>query len=76
MAKFAVSYIEIYRNTYIVEADTYEEAEEKLMEKAANCDFEMDFSDSFDHWDVEPSETFGKKEISDEYIDFFKKLPE
>lgn len=76
MAKFAVSYVETYKNTYIVEADTYEEAEEKLREKAEDCEIEMDFADSFDEWEVMPSETFGKKEISDEYIDFFKKLPE
>ena len=38
MAKFAVSYMEVYRNTYIVEAENYEEAEEKLrkLPKSAN----------------------------------------
>jgi len=29
MSKFAVSYMEVYKSTYIIEADTYEEAEEK-----------------------------------------------
>ena len=61
MAKFAVSYVEVYRNTYIVEAENYEEAEEKLREAAEEC--ELAEAEDFDHWDTEPSETFGHESI-------------
>ena len=63
MKKFAVSYVETYRTTYIVEAKSYEEAEQKLREKAEDCEIEIDLADDFDHWETEPSNTFGTKEI-------------
>lgn len=66
MAKYAVSYVEVYRNTYIVEADSYEEAEEKLRERAENCDIAIDLADNFDHWEIEPGESFGTREIADD----------
>lgn len=61
MAKFAVSYSEVYRKTYIVEAESWADAEEKLREVAE--DSGLDASDCFDHWDTEPSDTFGCKPI-------------
>ena len=61
MAKFAVSYVEVCRKTYIVEAENYEEAEEKLREVAEDCG--LDAANYFDHWDTEPSETFGHESI-------------
>ncbi len=76
MAKFAVSYVETYKNTYIVEADTYEEAEEKLIEKAEDCEIEMDFADSFDEWEVMPSETFGENDVSNKDVSYYQELPE
>ena len=76
MAKFAVSYIETYRNTYIVEAESYEEAEGKLREKAEDYEIEMDFAASFDHWDVEPSDVFGEKDVSNEDVSYYQELPE
>lgn len=63
MSKFAVSYMEVYKSTYIIEADTYEEAEEKLREKAEDCTLNIDLEYNFEHWDVTPSNTFGTKEI-------------
>lgn len=73
MAKFAVSYMEVYRNTYIVEAENYEEAEEKLREAAEEC--ELAEAEDFDHWDIEPSETFGCKSISENYdVSIFEAL--
>lgn len=76
MAKFAVSYVETYKNTYIVEADTYEEAEEKLREKAEDCEIEMDFADSFDEWEVMPSEIFGENDVSNKDVSYYQELPE
>lgn len=39
MKKFAVKYQEILSRTFIVEAESYEEAEEKVREKVENCVF-------------------------------------
>lgn len=50
MAKYAVMYEEIYYKTFIVEADTPEEAEEKMEYAAENIPINMD--DCFDHWEV------------------------
>ena len=36
MAKYAVTYIETYSKTYVVEAENYEEAEEKVVSVAEN----------------------------------------
>lgn len=75
MAKFAVSYVEVYRNTYIVEAESYEEAEEKLEKRAEDCEIHMDYADDFDSWKVEPSETFGCKPIPENLnVNFFNAL--
>lgn len=50
MAKYAVPYIEHSLKKYIVEADTPEEAEEKMEYAAENVPLDMD--DCFDHWEV------------------------
>lgn len=75
MAKFPVSYVEVYRKTYIVEAESYEEAEEKVEQKAEDCGIRVDYVDDFDHWEVEPSETFGCKPIPENYdVSIFEAL--
>ena len=75
MAKFAVSYTEVYRKTYIVEAESWEDAEEKLREVAE--DSGLDASDCFDHWDTEPSYIFGCKPIPENCnVNFFSVLGE
>ena len=77
MAKFAVSYVEIYRTTYVIEANSYEDAERKLREKAEDCEIEIDLADDFDHWKTEPSDTFGTKEIpQNRDVSFFNHLEE
>lgn len=50
MAKYAVEYTEIYRKVFLVEADSEEEAEEKMEYAAENIPLDMD--DCFDHWEV------------------------
>lgn len=77
MAKYAVSYVEIYRTTYIIEAESYEDAEEKLRQKVENCEIEIDLADDFDHWETEPSDTFGTKEIpKNRDVSFYNHLEE
>lgn len=75
MPKYAVSYVEIYRTTYIVEAESYKEAEEKVTEAAEN--YELDCGiENFDHWDVEPSERFGNREVPELEAKYYTELPE
>lgn len=50
MAKYAVTYEEVYQKTFIVEADSPEEAEEKMEYAAENIPLNMD--DCFDRWDI------------------------
>ena len=78
MKKFAVKYQKILSRTFIVEAESYEEAEEKVREKAENCEIEdTNVIENFDHWDVEPSDTFGTKAIPvDRDVSFFEHLEE
>ena len=55
MAKFTFQYIETYKKTYVVEADTYDEAEEKMEQAAESGDVNTG-CDDFDHWDVMPGD--------------------
>lgn len=50
MTKYAVTYEEVYQKTFIVEADSPEEAEEKMEYAAENITLDMD--DAFDHWNI------------------------
>ena len=50
MAKFKVNYTETYIKTFIVEANTPEEAEEKMEYAAENLPINID--DCFDRWEV------------------------
>lgn len=75
MPKFAVSYVETYRTTYIVEANSYEEAEEKVTEAAENYKLDCEI-ENFDHWDVEPSERFGNREVPESEAKYYTELPE
>lgn len=75
MAKFAVTYTEIYRTTYIVEAENWDEAAEKVGDMAENTPL-IDTADDFDHWDVLPSDTFGTEVVPEGETDYFRELPE
>ena len=50
MAKYAVTYEEVYQKTFIVEADSPEKAEEKMEYAAENIPINMD--DCFYRWEV------------------------
>ena len=47
-----------------------------MREKAEDCEIEMDFADSFDEWEVMPSETFGENDVSNKDVSYYQELPE
>ena len=60
MAKYVINYTETYSKTFIVEADTPEEAEEK-MEYAAEY-LPLGMGSHFHHWDIGAARVATKKE--------------
>ena len=69
MAKFKVNYTETYIKTFIVEANTPEEAEEKMEYAAENLPINID--DCFDHWEVGIATIATEREM-----DLYDPLPE
>lgn len=61
MAKYAVTYEEVYQKTFIVEADSPEEAEEKMEYAAENVPLDMD--DYFDHWNIETARKASRTDL-------------
>lgn len=53
MAKYRVNYTEQFTHIYIVEANSKEEAEEKMAHAAENVEGLIDTCTDFDHWDFE-----------------------
>lgn len=70
MSKYAVEYVETYRKTYLIEADSYDEAVEKMEDVAENVENLMDLADDFDHWEVLPT-AHGEKPIPEEEQCFY-----
>lgn len=70
MAKFKVNYTETFTRTYIIEADTEEEAQEK-MENAAENIPNLTSDRDFDFWDIEV-----EREANTDDLEQFDKLPE
>lgn len=70
MAKFKVNYTEIFTRTYIIEADTKEEAQKK-MENAAENIPGLTTDRDFDYWDIEV-----EREANIEDLEHFDKLSE
>ena len=62
MNKYAIRYCEILAKTIIAEADTYEEAEEKVQAAVDDCRIVLDMED-YDECEIRPSLTFGKQAI-------------
>lgn len=60
MAKYVITYEEVYQKTFIVEADSPEEAEEKMEYAAENLPLHMD--GYFDHWDMGSARVATKEE--------------
>lgn len=74
--KFAVDYVETCRSTYIVEADSYEEAEEKLNDMASGYGLpSCDTTEDFEGFEIYPSGIYGTKPIPEnEDISMFRVL--
>lgn len=74
--KYAVEYAEVYRKIFLVEADSPEEAEEKMEYVAENIPIDMD--DCFDHWDIAVITNVTKEEklARKKGVHYFDHLPE
>lgn len=70
MGKFKFDYTETYTHTYIVEAESLEEAQKK-MENAAENISRLITDRDFDHWDVSAG-----TEASADNLENFDQLPE
>lgn len=70
MAKFKVNYTETFTRTYIIEADTEEEAQEK-MENAAENIPNLTSDRDFDYWDIEV-----EREVNADDMERFDRLSE
>lgn len=70
MAKFKVNYTETYTKTFVVEADSAEEAQEKMEYAAENISGLIDTAEDFDYWDVEV-----EREVSDKESEEHDELP-
>ena len=70
MAKFKVNYTETFTRTYIIEADTEEEAQGK-MENAAENIPNLTSDRDFDYWDIEV-----EREANADDMERFDRLPE
>ena len=71
MAKYVVTYTEVYQRRYIVEVDSQEEAQEKLEFAAENVNGLLDAICDFDHWSAE-----AEREASAYDMELFDELPE
>lgn len=66
---FKMTYMETYSKAYVIEAESREEAEEKAMTLAEECEIPVDMSDDFDHWDVEIG-----REVTEDEAWYYDKL--
>lgn len=74
MNKYAVRYCEILARTVIVEADTYEEAEETVQADVYDGRIVLDAED-YSECEIKPSLTYGKRAIPDgEDISYYEYL--
>lgn len=69
MAKYKVNYTEIFRRSFIVEAESEEEAQEKMEYAAENIGGLVDV-DHFDHW-----ETSVEREANENDLKWYDELP-
>lgn len=75
MAKYAVEYVEKYRKIYLVEADSYDDAVEKMEDAAENVGNLIDLADDFDYWEV-LSTLRGENPVPEEEQCFYDTLKE
>lgn len=71
MAKYVVAYTEVYKRRYVVEANSEEEAQEKLEFASENVNGLLDAIGDFDHWNAEV-----EREASMYDLECFDRLPE
>ena len=71
MAKYKVNYTEQYTHVYIIDANSREEAEEKMAYAAENLGDLVDTCTDFDYWDVE-----AEREADGDDLECFDTLPE
>lgn len=70
MAKlFKVTYTETYIKSYVIEAESQEEADKKANALAEECEIPIDNADDFDHWDLEV-----EKEITEDEASYYDRL--
>lgn len=69
MAKYKVDYTEVFRRSFIVEAKSEEEAQEKMEYAAENIGGLVDF-DHFDHWEM-----FVEREANENDLKWYAELP-
>ena len=70
MKKYAVGYNEFYTKTFVVEADSEEEAIEKVEHAAMYIGLNVGV-DNFQRWEIG-----GVKEVSEKDAKYLEKLPE
>lgn len=66
---FKVIYTETYTKSYVIEAESQEEAEKKANALAEECEIPIDNADDFDHWDLEVG-----KEITEDEASYYDRL--
>lgn len=66
---FKVRYTETYTKSYVIEAESQEEAEKKANALAEECEIPIDNADDFDHWDLEVG-----KEITEDEASYYDRL--
>ena len=71
MAKYKVNYTEQYTHVYIIEANSREEAEEKMAYAAENVGDLVDTCTDFDYWDIEV-----EREADGDDLECFDMLPD
>lgn len=66
---FKVIYTETYTKSYVIEAESQEEAEKKANALAEECEIPIDNADDFDHWDLEVG-----REITEDEASYYDRL--
>lgn len=70
MAKlFKGTYTETCTKSFVIEAESQEEAEKKANALAEECKIPIDNADDFDHWDLEVG-----KEITEDEASYYDRL--
>lgn len=71
MAKYVGTYTEVFKRKYVIEANSEEEAQEKIEFAAENVNGLLDAIADFDHWETEI-----EKEANAHDLEQFDELPE